>query len=136
MCQVVSSANLLKLSILFRQLAHYLLYLLLLVYLCFLFFDLNFLFEIFYKQLNLILNIFSHTGSRNFRILMISLCFSLLGWCRWDIWKFSCIHPTLGGVAPSSRGARGQKTPEMNVSRAVDNRSAQVFCLTPTELRE
>ena len=37
---------------------------------------------------------------------------------------------------PGSAGVGGQKTPEMNVSRAVDTRSAQVFCLTPSELRE
>ena len=40
------------------------------------------------------------------------------------------------GVAPSSRGVVWQKTPEMNVSRAVDIRSAQVFSLTPTQREE
>ncbi len=39
-------------------------------------------------------------------------------------------------VSPSSRGVRGQKTAEMNVSRAVVNRSAQLFYSTPSEIRE
>ena len=47
------------------------------------------------------------------------------------------LAPTLGGCIselPTGRGVRGQKTPEMNVSRAVDIRSTHTFysCLLYT----
>ena len=40
------------------------------------------------------------------------------------------------GVDRRFRGVKGQKTPEMNVSRTVDTRSAHVFYFTPSEPRE
>ena len=41
-----------------------------------------------------------------------------------------------GGVPPSSGGVGGQKTPEIDLSRAVHFENAQTFCPTPSELRE
>ena len=46
------------------------------------------------------------------------------------------IHPTSGEVSLTVPGAGSQKTPEIDVSRAVDFENAQTFCPTPSELRE
>ena len=53
------------------------------------------------------------------------------------IWLDSLVFIHLQrGVPPGCRGVRSEKTPEIDVSRAVDILNAQAFCLTPSELRE
>ena len=46
---------------------------------------------------------------------------------------FTQIHPALGGDSSELRGSYKKVSPEMNVSRRVDNRSTQEYDLTPSE---
>ena len=56
-----------------------------------------------------------------------------MGMRIWFLVKFLQLHQ---GVGPGCRGARSQKTPEINLSRAGDIIFAQTFYLTPSELGE